>query len=647
MAIAFNCPYCQLAYRLPDKMAGKQAKCKNPECRKVITIPAPEPEPVAIPAHLLRGPSTAMVERAALDALSDEPPKITDAPVEEKVIPMTCTFCDHKWTEPWSKAGKNTLCPNPECRQRQKVPEPKEVVPTNWRQPNSKLPTLAKQNFEELDNVMTTTKVGGISKQAAEGAGLLEDLYEPKSYKLHIYLGIAIVGLLSLTIYGIVSWRSSRIEKGEDQLMVEARKEFDAKAVPADYTTPYLGLSSAVLHAAEAEYTLTLVAKDPKKLKEAQDLFDQARNEVRKQPPGLERYAVASEFALAVLDFAGTEEQVKEKLRYRWQPDTEAKGALKLNENSHTVFQELSTTLQLLQGADFEQRITTARRLTRRLAERGQASLAADLLPPALFSSSQENAEARAVIALEIYRVDPTSPVPKQVADELKTSLAGGVPPNPFPASAQTLFLVLATDKAPVIVPPPAPNGPLSAAAVLAYTGVLLLEGKPDAAIALANRTQTQHPEVKLKALLLCAEWSKEPGAALDAAAAAAPGTKQPAASSHILRLSQLAAINGKHDLAKSLADSLSDDGLKAWAKGEAVRQRIVANPKEKADENWVEVPDEAKKMRVGYAWGRLWVARANAKESSSTKEKKATANWPVPVRPFALAGIALGLHDR
>lgn len=291
MAIVFNCPHCQFAYNLPDKLAGKQAKCKNPDCRKVITVPALTTDDTRRP------PSTAAVEQLALDALADEPPKAEDAPAQEKVIPMTCTYCDHKWTEPWSKAGKNTLCPNPECRQRQKVPEPKEDKPADWRQQKTKLPTGAKQNFEKLEGVVSAGEVRNVSGKAMEDAGLMEDLYEPRSLKPYILLGLGAVALLAGVVFGIWSLVRSRGEVREEQLIADARKEFDAKS--ADLSPAGSGLSSALLYGAAAEYALdkTLENRDAKKLKEAQEAFDKARNDVRKQPPGPERHAVAAELA--------------------------------------------------------------------------------------------------------------------------------------------------------------------------------------------------------------------------------------------------------------------------------------------------------------------------------------------------------------
>src|SRR5437868_5704999 len=128
MAIVFNCPHCNEKYRLPDNLAGKRATCKNQACRQVIVVP----QPTTVPPET-RAPAAPQidVEAAALSALTDAPAE-EKAPTE-KVIPVECPFCNAKWTEPYSKAGKNVLCRNEECRQRVKVPEPKEDTPEDWR----------------------------------------------------------------------------------------------------------------------------------------------------------------------------------------------------------------------------------------------------------------------------------------------------------------------------------------------------------------------------------------------------------------------------------------------------------------------------------------------------------------------------------
>jgi hypothetical protein len=436
--------------------------------------------------------------------------------------------------------------------------------------------------------------------------------------------------------------------------MADARKQFDGakgELTPADAE-----LCSAVLNLANAEYALR--QNSPEKLTQAMELLGSARDDLRKptviQAAGPTRNAVLGELALLAVSFGGTDEQVKEQTRLRWQPELGNQIA-RVNEKVPSVHAELLRTLRLLgDSADFEFKITVARQLTRKLAEKGQAELAADLIPLALFKDPEKD-EARAVVALEIRRVDPGSALPKTVADELKAQFAGGVKnnPNPYPASAQTLFTVTGVEVKPPLVQPWPPSttgtGVVDERACLAYVGVLLLEGKPaDEAVKLAARSRS--PEGKLKALLLCAEWG-DPGAALDAVTAvmASFKSKREQSQAHILRLAQIAAAFGRQDQAKALTDALNDEGLREWAKGDAVRQRVTASAKEKADEAWVELPPTSDKLRAGQAWGRLWIARQNAKLSGDREgEKKTAAGWtPAPVQPLGLAGIALGLQDR
>jgi hypothetical protein len=672
MAIVFNCPHCLFAYRLKDEFGGKQAKCKNPECRQLITIP----KAITIPDD---GPrlSEAEAEAAALAALNDENPSAPqqqqeqqqqgqqqqgEAAPAEKVIPVTCKFCDHKWTVPWAKAGKNVLCPNPECRRQVKVDEPKEDVPTDWRQAKSKLPTMAKQNYEKLEGVQDAADTKIVTGESLRKADATGEEIEPRPLKQKIMFVLFGLGLIGALGFGGCYLFNRRTAVNEEQLMVEARKELTdtlrdwAKAQnpnaptaeekqKAEWVAAEGGLYSAVLNIAGTEYALR--HDDAKKTNEAHELFGKAINDLR-AAQGPARNMVAAELAFAVLAFGGTDEQAKEQLRIRWEPGTGGGAQPRMNERVRTVHGELRTALGLLAPSEFEFKVSVARRLTRELTKRGHATLAADLIPLALFSDPQKN-EARAVIALEIYRIDQGSDVPVKIANDLKGQFP--LPPgDTFPASAHALFAVLNVEKRPTVVGLLPTSGEVTDGARFAYTSALLLEGKADEAVKLATRPRA--PESQLKALVLCAEWMPDPGPALDAAqaiVAAAKGRKEvPLSPYHVVRLTQIAAEKGRHDQAKTFAESLADEGLRAWAKGEAARLRIVANPKDKAEEAWVELPDAAPSLKAGHAWGRLWIARQNAKLSHKRdEEKKATAAWPQPVHPFALAGIALGLQDK
>jgi hypothetical protein len=650
MAIVFDCPHCRHPYRLKDEFAGKRATCKNPDCRQVIVIPQPSTNGALAPDL-----PPAEVEAAALSALAEEAPNPQQgaAAPAEKVIPMACEYCGHKWTEPMAKAGKNVLCPNPECRQRVKVPEPKEDTPDDWRQQKTKLPTLAKGNVEKPADVQDAADAKIVSGEAIRQSGALDEEFEPRPLKQKVMFVLLAVGLVGGLAFGIWYLIRSRDTGQEGKLMAEAREEF--KKVAGELAPAQAPLYSAMLNAAEAEYALRKnTAEDFKKATEA---FGKARDDVRRAQPGPERNAVAAELAFTAIAFGGTDEQVKNQTRYRWLPDSDSR-TLRVNEKSQTVHEELLRTLQGLQSAEFEFRVGLARRLARELAKKGQAELAANTIQLGLFSDAERD-EGRAVIALELYRADKGSAVARTIANELKAKIEGelkdknnpGVKGRPIPASAQTLFLALALEGAPVFIQPPTANRDPGDLARLAYTGKLLLEGNSEAALALAK--QQGEPAHQLKSLVLYAEWASDPGPALDAARGviaanrSKPNVNLP--SYYILRLSQIAAETNRAEQARELADFLPDEGLKAWAKGDAVRLRVAASPKDKAEEGWVEVPDKADKLRAGHAWGRLWVARQNAKLSGNRDdEKKAVAGWsPTPIHPFGLAGIALGLQDR
>jgi hypothetical protein len=636
MAIVFNCPHCNEQYRLKDEFAGRKATCKNPNCRQLIVIPIP--------------PSAAELEAAAMSALasvaqtSDQEGPVVE---KEKVIPVTCNFCGHNWTEPMAKAGKNTLCP--ECKQRIRVPEPKQDTPDDWRQQKTKLPSMAKGAHEKLEGVEDAGQAKIVSGEALREAGATGEEIEPRSMKQWAVIIFSALALLSLIAFGIWYLFSSRSENLDHQIMVKGQKEFEDAS--KELSAIEKGLYAALFHAMEAEYQLRL--NDEKRLAEAHDILTkkalpECRSASDKSPV---RSLVAAELASLVIRFGGTNEEVKAQTRYDWRPGSG--GGVLGNARAPSIHALLVTHLGLFNQADFDLKIGVARRLTRELAKKGQSEFASDILPLALFIEPQRD-EARAVIALEIKRIDPGSDVPAKVAAQLKTRIESEIKAgknktvnwSPYPASAQTLCGEVGIDFRPLSTPTGNPNPNER----IAFTGKYLLAGDFEQAISLATRGQPVDSLHKLNALVLCAEWMPNPARALDAALVV-HGTrgKQTLSQYQVLRLAQIGFATGNNQQAKQLADTLTDDGMKAWAFGDSVRQRILAAPKEKAEEEWFEVPVTSDKLRVGHAWGRFWMARHNTGLSGDRDaEQKAVAGWsPAPVRAFGYAGIALGLQDR
>jgi hypothetical protein len=434
----------------------------------------------------------------------------------------------------------------------------------------------------------------------------------------------------------------SRGEAQDDRLVTDALKEFAEAA-----EKPQGPLSAAVLEMAAAEYFLR---KPEPQLKDAHAHLTRARSELQKdagRAAAAERNALLGELALATVALGGTDEEVRAEKRFKWMPDLPGTRQLRINEKVNSVHTELRQTLDLLRPADFDFKAAVTRRLTRELVRRGQAELAAGI--PVMLFTEPEQAEAKAIIALEIYRLDRGSDKARQIADELKGLLGGGTAGrSPLPASAQTLWLVLGTDKAPTVVTPPG-GGEVLEGTRVAYTGLHLLQDRPAEALALVGRPGP--PTGQLRALVVYAEWAPDPGPAFPTALgviAAAAVKKETLPQSAVLRLVQLAAEAGKAEDAKALADTITDDGLKSWARADAVRLRLGPRSQEpRVDEGVAELPDTPAKLRVGHAWARLAVARHNARVENS-RDTKPVDGWPAgTIRPFGLVGIALGVQDR
>jgi len=675
MAIEFNCPHCATPYRLKDELAGKKAACKNPDCRQVLTIPAPRatvpptvgppaPPPAAkppaaappkpprkdqTPAPKPPPPKPEDVEAAAHAALADAP---KDQQPGDAPVPVTCAFCDHKWTETRDKAGKNVLCPNPECRQRNKVPVPKDEKPKNWRDEDTG-PSLRKELFEKPSDVVTSGDSGYVGKKSLEGAGAIDHLYEPVPLKRRLFFALLILTPIVGLGYGVWVLVTTIGGTRDDRLVADAIKDFKPDGLPAGEGP----LFSALLYTAAGQYELleTVAAQKEAALKEALTKFSKARDDLReagkkddpKKGGGAVRFAVGAELALAQLGLGGTDEEVTAGTRYRWVPQAAGNRKLRVNEKVTDVHTELGRTLQLVLPADFDFRIALARRLTRELVKKGQADVAADL--PVMLFAGPELAEARAVVALEVWRADKAHPLPKQTADDLKAALAKGQAGSvPFPASAAVLWKAVGTDKAPNLG-----DGKLTATMLdnprAVAVGLALLDGRADDAAEAARRPGNLAS--RMRAVVAVGEWTGDPGAALDAVLSQVAGKKQEPGSapppSLLLRLSQLAAAAGKADAAKQLAEAIPDEGLRAWARADALR--LGAAEKTPLDESAFEAPADPARQRAGHGWGRFWVARHNARLSNDrSKVRDAVKGWPEgTVRPLGLAGGALGLRDR
>lgn len=663
MAIVFNCPHCEHPYKLKDELAGKRATCKNPECRELITIPHPAGLRISDLGGILPedAPSNAGampvnpadLEAAALAALSETEQEKQDT-AAETAIPMTCPHCDQRWTEPFAKAGKNTLCPNEECRQRIKVPEPKKgQVKEDWRAGASGKPTLAKENFEKPADVMDA-EARVVGREAWQKGGGAEQDYEPTPLKHRLFMISLIAAPLLLLGGGIWAVVNYMRDRGEETKIEPAMAEFNEGRGELDPVQAQYG--AAILELAAGEHALHPRSMDKDKaFVLAFDRLTKSSSELvhasKLDPSGktaTERYAIAGEIAVVLPGLGGTDKEANAGERIRWVPEDTGGRAIRTNEKLRSVHTSLQKSLERLQGSDFDTRAVVLRRLTRELAKSGQENLASQL--PGMLFSDGEAAEAKAIVALELYKPNRDgSGVPSAIANELKGLLEKGIGNRGPSPSAQTLWLVLGTEKAPNLYSVPTGTS-FPETSRYAYVGKHLLANDTAEAIELARKPGTSLPG-QLRALALCAEWAGDPGPTFDSAIAAinlnAKAKKEPPPASVVLRLSQLAAASGRMEQSKQLADLIPDEGLKVWAKGSAIQYAATPTNTATVEDSALEVPD-ASRIRAGHMWGRYWQARQNARHMSASEATKLVNLWPKgTIRPFGLAGIAVAQHEK
>lgn len=665
MAIDTNCPFCHKAYRLKDDLAGKKVTCANQDCRKVFTItastngaakPAAPPRPTAPARTAAKAPAKAAppppvdAEALAAAALAEDD-DAAKVPEDTRTIEMTCKACDHQWTVPWAKQGKNVLCP--ECRTPQKVPEQKKAGKADWR--DARQPSLAK--VEKLEGVQATLDSTFVSGETIRQAGLVEVEYEPRPLSFYVKI-IAPVVLGVIAIGGVVAWKiRSREDKRQNQLVggfVQAVDSDEIKTLsPAEAP-----LYRAALYILAGQHEVRLPEQDHRD--KAVRYFGDARAELEKAKGSAERDVLLGELAVAILALGGDEEQVKAKTKLPWvpMPPRNARAQIKPNPaEAEGVQGQLRRVFEAMRQerapVDFDVRAATVRRVARELIKKNQVQMLLDTLQAGF--SETEQPEVRGEIGLELVRAGQKDKA-REVADGLKTTLTNKSAldaASPKPTAAQALWLAVDPPiTSPTVAPPPG-NAEVSDESRLAYTALKMVQNKPDEAKEIA--VKPGKPDGQLRALALAVEWAEQPGPFVDAAAGivAAELKKGEAGvlppGQVLSRLAQAAGRAGQPDKAPAFIKPMVDEGLREWTKAEVLRNVLQADRGLQVTEDAdAPLPADPKKYRLGHAWARLHIARHNAQKGGDRElAQKYQASWPVnTISPFGQAGVALGVLD-
>jgi hypothetical protein len=645
MAIEMNCPKCSKSYRLKDELLGKKVTCANEKCRTAFVVgvkPGTGPSPTLgamKAASKSPPPPPPDAEEVARKALADE---VDEAPVESRTIPMTCSECDHQWTEPWDKQGKNTVCPS--CRARQKVPVPvTKAGKTDWRVDNK--PAGAKR--ETLEGVASSTDAGYVSGQSLRDAGLGRPELEPRPLWQKISFVAGPILMIGLVVFGIMSYSKSRTESKADDAMKLALNDMP----PDDSILPKneIPLFRALLRIQAGEY-LARKEKTPKELQEALDHFGKARQDLEGATVSFGRDQLFQELAVSILALGGSQEEIDAQQRIRWQPQGSGNRRVQVNEKIYDVQGELRQIFTAMRSPEKpvsrEAREQALRRVSRELAKHGQPDLI-ERLVPTLFTD-EEQLEATAVAAFETFKsTNDTARASNSVG-----TLAGGIGAGrATPTSLLALASLLPEPPATLKVAPYSPGtGSIEDTPRAVYGQALVLKGSFAEAIELAKRPG--RTDSRLKLLALVAELAPEPAPAVTAASEilTSDGNKKELGTVPDYLLVRLASAAGRANQPAAIeqfAKAIPKDDHRAWARADGLRATLQSGPAKLIDEALAEIPAEPKDYRIGHGWARFWLARNNS-AAGVTKTADGYDRWGKgSFAPLGLAGQAQGQLDR
>lgn len=397
MPLRVKCDSCKKTLSVKEHLAGKKIKC--PGCQSVVLVtataptkasagmgpakadpkkpttpnpnkPSPETKPES-PAHLPDGASVGNgkpvdaapaelpqedVEDEALAAFADEPKP--DEEAEPQFIEFKCDYCDEMVKLPIELAGKQSQCPNPECKRIVKVPLPKKAEKKDWRKMDRKGPAAALINQpEQLDDAWGTQDATKAKQSSLKEAGAIEEPPEP-SIGAAGWIARGIYGVIGLAILIGLGIAGSRLfqTKQHHRALEEAKQLVEGR--DAKIKTPLLASlghrAIAILYLREGK-----AIKAKEHFRGALSLADLSKLDDKNAAVNEQLSLV--DLALAQIELGGEGDDLLTKARVDWE----------------SVRKELVLTLQKIRTPDVQ--VIALREVSARLFEKKQAELAIGL----------------------------------------------------------------------------------------------------------------------------------------------------------------------------------------------------------------------------------------------------------------------------
>jgi tetratricopeptide (TPR) repeat protein len=622
MPINFNCPNCHKPLRVKDELAGKKGPC--PHCKQLVTVPRPSaaqatplPKPSAAPKvtapggapHAPAPPVDVEAEAAAL--LADGTAKV-EAP---QFIDFPCPYCDEPLHLDAALAGKKAPCPS--CRRIISVPLPK-VEKKDWRNMDGRLPSAAQRPAEPApEGTWSSTATSRVSHEALNEAGLIPQKRVPRTTGQKVRFGLLVAGLPALVVVlAFVGWRWWAANRQE-----RALRQALAFANAKDAESRFGKAGQAALHTGAGEYFLR--TRKPQCAKLVAEQFGQALK-LLNEATDADRDLALTELALAWVDAGGDRPDLERELRLKWDD----------------AQKRIQATLGAIRTP--EARLEALRGVAGRLVARGQATKVIPLVQRVYSAVDADQAEAYAVVALELRKADETRAA--EAADLALRPFDPAIKDRP-PLRAAVVAAALVFDKKLPAFEKKRVEDEWQE--LIGRAEGLARRGELAQAREKVKEAKKFGEEVTFRALVGVAAGAAEanPGdkADVEAAAAAADTVRRlDAAAWPLLRLTQVAIRAGlPEDAQQKVAAAIAVPTVKGPAQLAVLRARLGASPQVVGEDVAAKVEGKGLAHRLA----RQALARHNVRVDAGWA--KTVQGWEEPERAFGALGVALGLQGK
>jgi predicted negative regulator of RcsB-dependent stress response len=573
---------------------------------------------------------------AQLLAQEEKPAEPEEPAVQGKPIKAKCFFCEEEHEYAADLAGKQAPCKG--CTKIIKIPLPVSNKPKDWREVDQR-PSGARRDLDAPDDAWGTGQRELVSTEALVEAEAVPARQAPVSRIKQIkrWVGILLVlAIIGSSAYGI--WRLVQQSKQEKVLgsALKAQEAADKVERKLPQERERQALISAEVHRGAAEFYLR-----EDKLEQAQKQFNHAQGHLNQARAGsLERDLALVELVLARSDMAGTQDQVLDRTREKWD---------KVRPTLRSVMSQIHYR---------EVRVDAVRQVARKLLARGKAEGTEEALGreaealAAQMAALDERPELLGELGIQMLLAGDKKAAGERVAPNAVSAISQIKTDVKWPLLVALLSALGKEREATAIIPSPPLEGAVSRDTRIAYSLGHALRDNWEEARKLASRPGGEKPH-RMEALVNLAELAIDAGKQDVAAAIVDEVVTEAGTSKTVLapwlqfRLVRAGAHCAKAARMKEHAETVFSSKDAELLLHRALYEVMLGDLTSRgAQPAMKEMDDEAAKKQDAFPPLLELLARHNARHGSAGAVESQVAGWDESLRAAGYVGVALGMQD-